>query len=59
MTSWKVLAANVDPLIPDDLFPEVTSALEKLEAAFRSLDQALPPETILWADAWVDAEDHS
>lgn len=29
--------------------PDVIPALEKLEAAFRPLEQSLPPNTLLWS----------
>ena len=48
MTNWKALAAAADPPVPEDLLPEVIPALEKLEAAFRALERAIPPETLLW-----------
>jgi hypothetical protein len=48
MSTWKALAANVEPPVQQDLLPDVISALEKLEAAFRELEHSIPPETILW-----------
>jgi len=48
MTDWKALAAAADPPVPEDLLPDVIPALEKLEAAFRPLEQTLPPDTLPW-----------
>jgi hypothetical protein len=48
MTHWKALIPAADPPVPEDLLPEVVPALEKLESAFRELERAIPPETILW-----------
>ena len=55
MSTWKELAANVDPPVPEDLLPDVVGALEKLEAAFRPLERALPPGTLLWSGPEDDA----
>jgi hypothetical protein len=55
MTTWKALAANVEPAIPDDVLPDVLPALEKLEAAFRPLEKTIPPDTLLWAGPEDDA----
>jgi hypothetical protein len=51
VTNWKALAASAEPPVPEDLLPDVISALEKLEAALRPLEQALPPDTLLWSDS--------
>ena len=51
VTNWKTLAAAAEPPVPEDLLPDVISALEKLEAAFRPLEQSLPPDTLLWTDS--------
>ena len=51
MTTWKALAANVEPSVQEDLLPEVMSALERLEAAFRPLERAIAPDTLLWFDS--------
>jgi hypothetical protein len=60
VTNWKALAAIVEPPVPEDLLPDVTPPLEKLEAAFRPLEQALPPETLLWnGPEGSDSEDAS
>jgi hypothetical protein len=42
------LAAAAEPPVPEDLLPDVIPALEKLEAALRALEVAIPPETLLW-----------
>jgi hypothetical protein len=55
MTDWKALAAAAEPPVPDELLPEVLSALEKLEAAFRVLEREIPPETLLWNGPEDDA----
>lgn len=49
MTTWKALAASLEPPVPEDLLAEVIPALEKLEAAFRPLEQTLPPDTLPWS----------
>ena len=50
VTNWKALAAAADPPVPEELLPEVIPILEKLEAAFRPLEQSLTPDTLLWTD---------
>ncbi|MBZ5633819.1 MAG: hypothetical protein LAO55_11910 [Acidobacteriia bacterium] len=55
MTDWKALAAAAEPPVPEDLLPDVIPALEKLEAAFRPLERALPPDTLLWTSCEDDA----
>jgi hypothetical protein len=42
------LAAAAEPPVPEDLLPDVIPALEKLEVALRTLEFAIPPETLLW-----------
>lgn len=60
MTDWKALAAAAEPLVPDDLLPEVIPALEKLEAAFRVLERGIPPDTMAWTGPeGLDSEDAS
>jgi hypothetical protein len=60
MTHWKALIPAADPPVPEDLLPEVVPALEKLEFAFRELERAIPPETILWnGPEGSDSEDAS
>jgi hypothetical protein len=49
MSTWKELAANADPPVPEDLLPDVIPALEKLEARFRPLERTILPETPLWS----------
>ena len=49
MSTWKELAANVRPPVPEDLLPDVIPALEKLEAQFRPLERTILPETPLWS----------
>jgi len=49
VTNWKALAAAAEPPVPEELLPEVIPALEKLEAAFRPLERAIPPDTLLWS----------
>ena len=49
MTNWKALAAAAEPPVPEDLLPDVIPALETLEAAFRPLERAIPPDTPLWS----------
>ena len=45
------MAAAADPPVPEELLPEVIPILEKLEAAFRPLEQSLTADTLLWTDA--------
>jgi hypothetical protein len=60
VTKWRALAAAAEPPVPEDLLPDVIPALEKLEAALRVLEQAIPPETLLWNGAeGSDSEDAS
>jgi hypothetical protein len=49
VTNWKALAAAAEPPVPEELLPEVIPALEKLEAAFRPLEGAIPADTLLWS----------
>jgi hypothetical protein len=49
VTNWKALAAAAEPPIPEELLPEVISALENLEAAFRPLERMIQPDTLLWS----------
>ena len=49
MSTWKELASNADPPVPEDLLPDVIPALEKLEVAFRPLERTILPETPLWS----------
>jgi len=49
VTNWKALAAAAEPPVPEDLLPDVIPALEKLEAAFRPLEHAIPLETLVWS----------
>jgi len=59
VTNWKALAEAAEPPVPKELLPEVVGALEKLEAAFRPLELALRPETLLWSgsiDGFGDEE---
>jgi hypothetical protein len=55
MTDWKALAAAAEPPVREDLLADVIPALEKLEAAFRPLERALPPDTLLWTGCEDDA----
>jgi hypothetical protein len=48
VTNWRALAAAAEPALPEDFLPDVISPLEKLEAALRSLEAAVPPDTLLW-----------
>jgi hypothetical protein len=48
VTNWRALAAAAEPPVPEDLLPDVVPPLEKLEAALRALEVAMPPETMLW-----------
>lgn len=60
MTNWRALAAAAEPPVPEDLLPDVLPALEKLEAALRALEVAIPPETLLWNGVeGSDSEDAS
>ena len=60
VTNWKALAATADPPIPENLLPDVIPALEKLEGAFRVLEEAIPPETLPWNGPEAsDSEDAS
>ena len=49
VTNWRALAAAAEPPIPEEVLPDVIPALEKLEAAFRRMEDAIPPETLLWS----------
>ncbi|MCU1335785.1 MAG: hypothetical protein JWO19_1366 [Bryobacterales bacterium] len=49
MTNWKALAAAAEPPVPEQLLPDVVPALEKLEAALRLLEGAIPLDTLLWS----------
>jgi hypothetical protein len=49
VTNWRALAAAAEPPVPENLLPDVIPALEKLEAAFRKLEGAISPETLLWS----------
>jgi hypothetical protein len=60
VTNWKALAAAAEPPVPEELLPEVISALEKLEAALRLLEPAILPDTPLWnGPEGSDSEDAS
>ena len=48
MPDWRAIAKAVDPPVPKELLPQVIPPLEVLEAAFRSLAQNIPPDTLLW-----------
>jgi hypothetical protein len=48
VTNWKALAAAAEPPVPEELWPEVIPALEKLEAGLQSLERTMPPDTLLW-----------
>jgi len=48
VTNWRALAAAAEPPVPENLWPEVVPALEKLEAAVRLLEPAVPPDAPLW-----------
>jgi hypothetical protein len=48
VTNWRALAAAAEPPVPEDWLPDVVPPLEKLEAALRVLEVAIPPETMLW-----------
>ncbi|MCW5981286.1 MAG: hypothetical protein KIT09_24595 [Bryobacteraceae bacterium] len=45
MRNWKAIAAGLGPPIPEDDIARASGPLEALEAAFRPLAQAIPPET--------------
>ena len=47
----RAATAAAEPPVPGDLLPDVIPALEKLEAALRSLEREIPPETLLWSGA--------
>ena len=54
------MAAAAEPPVPEELLPEVIPALEKLKAALRALEVAIPPETLLWnGPEGSDSEDAS
>jgi len=55
MSTWKELAANAERPVPEDLLPDVILTLEKLEAVFRPLERALPPDPLLWPGPEDDA----
>jgi hypothetical protein len=60
VTNWRALAAAAEPPVPEDPLPEVIPALEKLEAALRLLEPAIPPDTLLWnGPEGSDSEDAS
>ena len=45
------MAAAAEPPVPEELLRDVIPTLEKLESAFRPLEQSLPPDTLLWTDS--------
>jgi hypothetical protein len=55
MINWKEVAISLEPPVPEDLLPEVISALGKLEATFRPLEAAIPPDTLPWSSAEDEA----
>ena len=55
MTDLKLLAASMDPPVPEELLPQVIPPLEALEAAFRPLVQSVPADTLMWTGPEDDA----
>ena len=48
MTDWKNLASALEPTIPASDIEKIVPLMESLEAAFRPLQQALPPDADVW-----------
>jgi|HubBroStandDraft_4_1064222.scaffolds.fasta_scaffold914010_2 hypothetical protein len=48
MTDWKAKAAAANPPVPDEILDQVIPPLEALEAAFRPLERAIPPDALAW-----------
>jgi hypothetical protein len=53
MTDWKKTAAALDPPIPEPDVEKLLPVMDALEAAFRSLQLSLTPES----DVWTGPED--
>jgi hypothetical protein len=49
MTNWKVLAAALDPPVGEEDLKRIVPALEKMEAAFREHQTAIPVDALMWA----------
>jgi hypothetical protein len=48
MTNWKEVAAGVDPPVGEEDLNRIVPVLEKLEAAFRSHQSAIPVDGLMW-----------
>jgi len=48
MTNWKAIGSAIDPPVAGDDLNQIVPGLEKLETAFRPLQDPIPGDALMW-----------